>query len=189
MILFPILIGAIIILGIIVGLLSLIYYLYYKKSENYIKLNPSNGSYGKKAAIILNYFSRIDKLTMYGSGIMILMKLLKLKNKSYEYFENISEEKFKEIIEDANIDTIFVFGHGTYGSFKISSTNVIAYSKLNGFSEKDFIAQLHCCKKQKNEKSLVDIIRPKHSFIEEKLRWNIGNLILIYGWLLKKDWK
>ena len=128
-------------------------------------------------------------------ALRYLEKTFENTNKDYKIFQKINEPIFKTVISDIKCQELYLLGHGSKGTFSVSSDKTqndwkINYSEYKNHRKKRIIAQLHCAgiHHGTNDESLVDLlaIEKDNSYVAN------GYIIFISVWqycakMLKKS--
>lgn len=115
------------------------------RKRRYINKNSRNGDYKNHIAIVLanNYFPE-NVLGLELKNAVTLIKYLKKKNKSYIVYNKVTSNKLKKIINNKNVGSIFLFGHGERHGIKVGRNEVVYYCEFPAHPKKYLIAQFHC---------------------------------------------
>lgn len=149
------------------------------------------------AILIGNNVSWSKKLHVNMSicGLKYLEKSFENTHKDYKIFQKIDEPIFNTIVSDNKCQELYLLGHGSKGTFSVSSDKTqndweINYSEYKNHRKKRIIAQLHCAgiHHGTNDESLVDLlaIEKDNSYVAN------GYIIFISVWqycakMLKKS--
>lgn len=119
------------------------------------------------AILIGNNTSWLKKLHIVMSirGVKYLEKSFENTNKDYKIYQKISEPIFNTVISDHKCQELYILGHGSKGTFTISTNKTkndceISYIEYKDKPKKRIIAQLHCASIHHgiNNESLVDLL-------------------------------
>ncbi len=128
-------------------------------------------------------------------GLKYLEKSFENTNKDYKIFQKINEPIFNTVVSDRKCQELYLLGHGSKGTFTVSTNKTKNNYEINYLEYKDkpkkrVIAQLHCAGTHHgiNNESLVDLlaIEKDNSYIAN------GYIIFINVWqycakMLKKS--
>ena len=128
-------------------------------------------------------------------GLKYLEKSFENTNKDYKIFQKINEPIFNTVVSDRKCQELYLLGHGSKGTFTVSTDKIKKNCEINYLEYKDkpkkrVIAQLHCAGTHHgiNNKSLVDLlaIEKDNSYVAN------GYIIFINVWqycakMLKKS--
>jgi hypothetical protein len=96
-------------------------------------------------------------LSSYSYSFKHFFKLMKIKGVKYKIFEDLTIEKFDNLIKEHGIKNYYLFGHGSKHAFSLYEEVPIYYCKYADIGlDKDFVAQYHC--NHGKGKSLADYI-------------------------------
>lgn len=140
------------------------------------------------AILIGNNVSWTKKLHVNMSicGLKYLEKTFENSNKDYKIFQKINKSIFNTIVSDIKCQELYLLGHGSKGTFTVSTNKAqndweINYLEYKNEPKKRIIAQLHCAgiHHERNNKSLV------HLLADEKDNSYVANgyIIFISVWL------
>ncbi len=119
------------------------------------------------AVLIANNVSWSKKLYVNMSicGLKYLEKSFENTKKDYKIFQKIDKPIFNTIVSDSRCQELYLLGHGSKGTFSVSSDKTqndweINYSEYKNQRKKRIIAQLHCAGVHHgiNHESLVDLL-------------------------------
>lgn len=119
-------------------------------------------------------------------GLKYLEKSFKNTNKDYKIFQKIDESIFNTIVSDIKCQELYLLGHGSKGTFTVSTNKTqndweINYLEYKNKPKKRIIAQLHCAGTHHgmDNESLVDLlaIETDNSYVAN------GCIIFINLWL------
>jgi hypothetical protein len=119
------------------------FYSYFNR--RYLLKNFKQGEKTNHVAIVLanNYFP--ENILGFGlENAVSLVKYLKKKNKAYRVYNKITSPQLKKIINDKQVKSIFLFGHGERHGFKVGRNEVVYYCEFPNHPKKHLIAQFHC---------------------------------------------
>lgn len=115
------------------------------RNRRYLKKNSKYGENKKHIAIVLanNYFP--ENISSFGlDSVIRLVKYLKKKDKTYKIYNKINSNKLKKVINNKNVTSLFLFGHGVRHGIKVGRNEVVYYCEFPNHPKKDLIAQFHC---------------------------------------------
>jgi hypothetical protein len=97
----------------------------------------------------------------YDTDFLILIRYLKLKGSPFAIYENVTIEKFDEIMENTNIKTVYIVGHGRRHGYGLDSKIIVDYCRYKDDAKyrKDFVYQIHC--NHGSGTSLVEYVVPR----------------------------
>lgn len=149
--------------------LSLYYGWRYKKLRSKLKLDGR-----PYIAIILanNYFP--EKYSPFSiDSINKLVKYLRENKKPYRVYERVNINEVRRIINNRDVSSVFLFGHGQRHGIKLGRDEMLYYCEFDNHPKKDLIAQFHC--NHLKGKSLADYgLKPRLIFIKNGIQKKYG---------------
>lgn len=120
-------------------------------------------------AIILAYGEKATKYLLYSLGVDILVDSFSSSRTKIPYwiYECSNKQQFKEILENPNIRSIWIFGHGVRHGVDFGH-EIAYYCEMNCINHLNFIGQYHCC--HLGGASLADINNSDNSDVTNDLR-------------------
>lgn len=123
---------------------------------------------GEYSAILIGNnvsWSKKISVNMCICGLKYLEEHFKNTHKDYKIFQKIDTSCFHTIVSDNKCQELYILGHGSKGTFAVSSDKSqddwqINYLKYKNQRKKRIIAQLHCAAThhERNNVSLVDLL-------------------------------
>lgn len=119
------------------------------------------------AILIGNNVSWSKKISVNMSicGLKYLEQNFENTHKDYKIFQKIDKSCFHTIVSDSKCQELYILGHGSKGTFAVSSDKSqddwqINYFEYKNQRKKRIIAQLHCAAihHERNNVSLVDLL-------------------------------
>lgn len=120
-----------------------------------VKTAQDNAIKGEYDAIVLTNKRLDDKRAIYLSGVGLLIRYLKKKNKPFKIMKSFDDKQFRELIYDTNCRGLYIMGHGTRHYLRIDK-KIIEYKEFRDAPKKEFVVQLHC--NHDGGESLADLI-------------------------------
>ena len=135
------------------------------RSYFYLRKNLKHGKVKNHIAIVLanNYYP--ENIASFGlDNVIDLIKYLKKKDRPYRVYNNATSNNIRNIINDKNVKSILLFGHGERHGIKVGRNEVLYYYEFPNHPKKHLIAQFHC--NHFNGKSLAEYgNKPIYAFV------------------------
>lgn len=172
---------------IVIFIIAISYLLWYTINWLFIKKVKDLINDEKYVGVVLTNNTLSDKFAVYGSGVMILIKYLQKNQISHKIIKKSNLEIFKEFIYDKNCYGLYIIGHGSRQSLKISKNETCEYSNFKDAPKKEFIVQLHC--NHKEGESLADIIalNKEKSYVPSGKQYIYFNILYFVNLFFKKN--
>ncbi len=140
--------------------------------RRYLSKNSQQGRLDNHVAIVLanNYFP--ENIYSFGiDGVKRIVKYLKKRKIPYRVYDRVTSNQLKKIINNKNISSIILFGHGQRHGIKVGKDETLYYCEFQNPPKRHLVAQFHC--NHLKGKSLADYgDKPKFVFIKNKLQNN-----------------
>lgn len=141
------------------------------RKRNYVKKNLKNGSGENHIAIIIanNYFP--ENIAGFSFGAVVkLIKHLKKEGKNYRVYNKITSNQLRKVINDKNVSSVFLFGHGEKHGIKVKRNEVVYYCEFSNHPKKHLIAQFHCNHLKGKPLSEYGEEKPVYSFVTDRIQ-------------------
>ena len=166
------------------------HYKYTKKNMEIIEHNFSTPPKGRHAAGLIaikkpNFFSK-DDVSVFADGIDLLLNFFQERTTEIPFHVYVCyfPDDAKRIIENPNIESIWIFGHGHFFGIDFGKRGFLKYCLLKDAGKKKFIAQLHCNDSSSSGCSLADFILTENGqkYVKEGFRYTrLNRLAIEYG--------